>query len=69
MAENESFVKIASHVKKLIKECAAMVSSSAELTTSIKDILKSLMTPVDESLKEKDHDKLIFYYEILSDLF
>ena len=59
-----AFNKIAVHLVRQIDECAQM-QSQADSTKSIKDMLQSLMMPVDHSLKQS----LEFYYEELSIIF
>jgi hypothetical protein len=62
-----AFDRIATHLLHQIDECARMNYSQSETTKSIKDILKSLMTPIDPSLKTNKQTH--FYYEELADIF
>lgn len=62
-----AFDRIATHLLQQIDECARMNYSQSETTKSIKDILQSLMTPIDPSLKTNKQTH--YYYEELADIF
>lgn len=69
-SDDASFTKIAEHVKLLIAECALEANSTnSELTTNIKGIIKSLTTPIDNSLKSFENLHCTYYYEVLSRMF
>jgi len=66
---SNSFVKIAEHIIRLIESCSKETSTSTELTSNVKDMLNSLMMPIDNSLRSFANLNSHYYFEVVSDHF
>ena len=67
--DSDSFVKIAEHIIRLIESCSKETSTSTELTSNVKDMLNSLMMPIDNSLRSFSNLNSHYYFEVVSDHF